>query len=123
VPDTTPIPANGEQTPEENWEQRYAGLQKVIAKRDGALADRQRALDALQAEHVAALLELADFRQKAVDASEDEAARQQYEQLRERFEPAPPTPLGANPPRDWTDHADRQRSPKPELAESTGYPT
>lgn len=108
--DTTPVPSQvdgpqAQESTQENWEQRYVGLQKVLAKRDTDLTDRQAALDALRAEKEAADLELAEYRQARVDASEKEAARTQYEQLRERFaaEERPPAPISNAAPRpnDW----------------------
>jgi hypothetical protein len=124
--DTTPAP-EGDQSiaPQENWEQRYLGLQKVLAQRDTALHTSTADLDALRAEHEAATAELAEHRQKVTDANEEETARQQYDQLRERFEPNPPTPMGSNPAvigADWTSaggkYAERERT-----GTGTGWPT
>jgi hypothetical protein len=102
--------------PQENWEQRYLGLQKVVAKRDEALNTKQAELDALRAEHEAATTRLNDYAQRDVDASEEEQARQQYELLRERFEETP-TPVGNNqarPAQGWEDaterYAERERT-------------
>lgn len=125
VADTTPPPADGDITnAQENWESRYLGLQKVIAKRDTDLNTKQAELDALRAEHEAANTELAERRQRDVDTSEEDAARQQFEQLRERFDPAP-TPIGNSPARDWLSgsedagYAQRERSGD----SSTSWPT
>jgi Skp family chaperone for outer membrane proteins len=112
MPETSTPPANSGDTnaPQENWEQRYLGLQKVVAKRDAELNTRQAELDALRAEHEAATNRLNDYAQRDVDATEEEQARQQYEALRERFEAEPPTPVGNNQqrtPRDWTDQNER----------------
>lgn len=96
----TPSPDSGDSTNDEgNWESRYLGLQKVVAKRDEALHTSTAELDALRAEHEAANAELATFRQATVDASEEDTARQQYEDLRARFEPENPSPVGNNPAR------------------------
>ena len=88
--DTTPpdLGANDAE-PQENWEQRYIGLQKVVAKRDTELATRLAELDALRAEHEATLTQVNEFTQREVDDKEEEEARQQFESLRERFDPAP----------------------------------
>lgn len=105
--DTTTPPADGgdNQQPQDNWEGRYSGLQKVLAKRDTELATANASLGSLQEERDAALAELATYRQREVDASEEETARQQYEALRDRFEPAPPKPIGNNPSADWLSSA------------------
>lgn len=92
---------------QDNWEQRYQGLQKVLAKRDTELTAATAQLDQLRAEREQAAAELETYRQRETDASEEEQARQQYEQLRARFEPEPPTPIGNNPPRDWMDKQDQ----------------
>jgi hypothetical protein len=122
VPDTTPTP--DAPTEQENWQQRYIGLQKVVASRDTALNTSTAALDALQAEHEAALTELATYRQKAVDAGEEAAALAQYEALQARFEPPAPKPIRNNPARngaasdDWL--APRERATRDV---SEGFPT
>ena len=126
VPNTTPAP-EGDQTiaEQENWQERYTGLQKVVAKRDEALHTTTAALDALKAEHEAALAELNDHRQKQVDASEEETARQTYDQLRERFEPPPPTPPGSNPARggDWTAPSGTKYAERERTGTGSGWPT
>src|SRR5690348_7092357 len=98
---TTPPVSTDDNSPSDDWASRYVGLQKVLAKRDTDLNTRQAELDALRAEHEAAMAELREHRQKAVDASEEAQALAQYETLRERFEPAPPTPIGNNPKGEW----------------------
>lgn len=119
MPDTTTTPETTTDA-QDNWEQRYVGLQKVVAKRDTDLTAANVALDSLRAENEAANVELLDYRQKAVDESEDEAARTQYDQLRARFDPAP-KPVGNNPARPhWTDGGDRQD--QGDLDPSRGYP-
>ena len=125
--DTTPPPADGDDnTPQDNWESRYSGLQKVLAKRDTDLTTATGELGRLQEEHAKTLAELDTYRQRDVDASEEETARQQYEQLRQRFEQEPPKPIGNNAARqtradDWTDsgstYATRERS-----GTGTGWP-
>jgi hypothetical protein len=126
VPDsTTPAPGSGETNgTQDNWEQRYSGLQRVLAKRDETLAALTADLDRLKAEHAANDAELADFRQKTVDASEEEAARQTYEALRERFEREPPKPSGRNPPRvpEWTDVREDTYAGRPRNGTGSGYP-
>ena len=110
--DTTPAPegdpndANQENQPGagEDWQARYLGLQKVVAKRDEALRTERERLDALTAEHERISDEVAAYRQMKAAEVEEENARLQLEALKERFEP-PPVPVGINPPaaRTWTD--------------------
>ncbi len=104
--DTTP-PANSgdnQQPQPDNWEGRYAGLQKVLAKRDTDLTTATTELDRLRRrENTKAQAELDTYRQRDVDAGEEEQARQSYEALRARFEPEPPRPVGNNPARSWAD--------------------
>ena len=117
--DTTPAENGGGEpndAPQDNWEQRYSGLQRVLAKRDEALATATADLDSLRATHDAAIAELETFRQRDAEANEEATARQTYEQLRERFEmqSVNPVPVGSNPQRDWVDvrgdYAERERT-------------
>ncbi len=103
--DTTPPANSGDnQTPQDDWQSRYAGLQKVVAKRDTELTTANASLDQLRKEHEQALADLNTYRQRDVDASEEEQAKAQYESLRARFEAPPPTPIGNNPKgTSWTD--------------------
>lgn len=123
---TTPAPDSGEATEDatDNWEGRYAGLQKVLSKRDTELGTANAELDRLRAEHEQAIADLATYRQREVDASEEDLARQQYEDLKQRFEPEPPKPVGNNPQGGWMDaarseYAERSR----EGTGSEGWPT
>ncbi len=102
---TTPPAESGDnQTPQDDWQGRYAGLQKVVAKRDTELTTANASLDQLRKEHEQALADLNTYRQRDVDASEEEQAKAQYESLRARFEAPPPTPIGNNPKgTSWTD--------------------
>ena len=99
--DTTPPATSGDiNQPQDNWEGRYAGLQKVLAKRDTELITATTELGRLQEEHAKTLAELDTYRQRDVDASEEEYARQQYETLRARFgDEESPRPVGNNPQR------------------------
>ena len=128
---TTPAPQSGDtNTTQDNWEQRYGGLQKVLAKRDTELTTATAALGSLQEEHAQTLAELDTYRQRDVDASEEETARQQYEALRARFgDEESPRPLGNNVARgnagsgdDWLSagggYPTRERT-----GTSTGWPT
>lgn len=131
--DTTPAPdhsgsaAVGDQSnaPQENWEQRYLGLQKIVAKRDEALHTSTAELDALKAEHEAATARLSEYDQKVADANEEETARQQYDQLRQRFEAPPPKPIGTNMPRgaDWTAPEGSKYAERERTGTGTGWPT
>jgi hypothetical protein len=124
--DTTPAPEGDQnQAPQENWQERYTGLQKIVAKRDEALHTTTATLDALRAEHEAALAELSEHRQKQVDASEEETARHQYDQLKARFEAPPPVPAGTNAPRggDWTAPEGSKYATRERTGTSTGWPT
>jgi len=121
--DTTPTPnvpdaQEPATSPGENWEQRYIGLQKIVAKRDEALHTTSAALDALQAEHEAAVAKLGEYAQKDVDESEETASRATYEALKERFQEVP-RPIGNQPMRDWTNPAKREVQPE----RSEGFPT
>lgn len=88
----------------DNWQGRYAGLQKVLSKRDTELTTATTSLDQLRKEHEQALADLATYRQRDVDTSEEEQARQQFESLKARFETPPPKPIGNNPKSgSWTD--------------------
>lgn len=121
---TTPSTGNGDESnTQENWESRYLGLQKVVAKRDAELNTRQAELDALRAEHEAATTALSDFRQKTADANEEELARQQYEQLRHRFEAEPPTPIGNSPARTWADGSGGDYAGRERTGTGMGWPT
>jgi hypothetical protein len=112
VPDAQAEPATPDQ---ENWQARYVGLQKVVAKRDESLYTTQAALDALTREHAAAVTRLAEHDQQVANAGEEEAARASYEALRERFDQRP-RPVGNNPARtqggaaDWTNPGKRERA-------------
>jgi len=128
VSDTTPTPNVPDTTepatsPGENWEQRYIGLQKIVAKRDEALHTSGAALDALRAEHEAAVTKLSEYAQRDVDESEEATALATYESLKERFSPV--RPHGNNPARtqggagDWTNPAKREAQPE----RSEGFPT
>jgi hypothetical protein len=110
---TTPPGESGEnQTPQDDWQSRYAGLQKVLSKRDTELTTANASLDQLRKEHEQAVADLATYRQRDVDASEEDDARRQYESLRARFEEAPPKPVGNNPTGGWTDaRGDAVRGP------------
>jgi hypothetical protein len=121
VPETTTpsVDTTADNPTSENWEARYAGLQRVIAKRDESLHTATSELDALKAEKEALLTEVSDYRQSRVDADEEEKARIQYEALRERFEPAPPKPIGNNPARDWADPGNG--STRKDIALDTGW--
>jgi hypothetical protein len=123
VPDTTPPPADGDtNTEQDNWEGRYSGLQRVLAKRDTELTTATTELGRLQAEHEQAIADLATYRQRDVDTSEEDLARQQFEQLRERFEPEPVKPIGNNPARDWTEGSGSRYAERPRTGTSHGWP-
>lgn len=121
MPDVTTTATPTTQPAEDDWASRYTGLQRVLAKRDAELHTAQEAIDALKAEHEAALTELATHRQKAVDATEEENARAQFELLKERFEHTP-KPIGNKPSRHgaagWLD----QPAPQPKRNPSQGFP-
>ena len=125
MPDTTPPAESGDITdaPQDNWEARYGGLQKVLAKRDTELTTATDELGRLRAEHEQAIADLATYRQRDVDASEDEQARQTYEQLRERFEAEPPKPIGNNPARGWADGSDSRYADRERTGTGSGWPT
>ena len=122
MPNTTPTPEQPDTQPaaeqQENWPARYAGIQRVVALRDTALVTTQTELNALKAEHETAIAELATYRQRDVDTSEEEAALASYEALKERFSPTP-RPIGNNKARDWTDSRPREAGPE----RSPGFPT
>lgn len=126
--DTTPIPTTGDQTnanadQDNEWSKRYQGLQRVLAQRDEALAASTADLDRLRQEHEQATAELTAFRDKEASANEEENARQQYEALRERFEPKPPAkPLGNNPVREWFEPERQQREREP-IGSGLHFPT
>jgi len=106
-----------------DWAARYTGLQKVIAKRDTELHTAREQFDSLRAEHEALLSELNEYRQSKVDAEEEEQARKQYDALRARFEPEPPTPIANNPRGEWF-NPERRTRPQIELddTQSLGWP-
>lgn len=121
--DTTPPANSGDtSTPSDNWEQRYKGLQKVVATRDADLHTKDAELAALREENEATKAALDTYRQRDVDTSEEEAARQQYEALRARFEQEPPRPIGNNPARDWTDGNGRRYADRERAGDSGGFP-
>ena len=128
---TPPDSGTNDAEPQENWEQRYIGLQKVLAKRDDALNTVNAALDALKAEHEAALSQVNEYRQKDVDIEEEEQARQQFESLRERFDPTPKpidNAIGRHSGREWFELAAEgvevmRRDYEGDEAKSTGWPT
>lgn len=126
--DTTPIPATGDQTnanadQDNDWSKRYQGLQRVLAQRDEALAAATADLDRLRQEHEQADSELASYRERDASANEEETARQQYESLRERFEPKPPAkPLGNNPVRQWFEPETKPREREP-IGSGLHFPT
>jgi hypothetical protein len=127
---TTPASASpadeqaGASTTQDNWEQRYIGLQRVIAKRDEAMHTMTGELDSLRAEKEALLSQINDYTQARVDEAEEEAARQQYEALRERFDPTP-VPVGNNPRGEWFNPEGRQYVAKTDLGDQSqqGWPT
>ncbi len=92
----------------DSWEQRYTGLQRVVAKRDGELAEARKALTDLQTTREAETAELAEFRAQRAAADEEARAEAQYEALRQRFEAEPPTPT---PPSDPSGRFDRKGEP------------
>lgn len=122
--DTTPSPDAGDTSSEQdNWQGRYAGLQKVVAKRDTELTTATTELDRLREENAKALADLGTYRQRDVDASEDEQARQSYEALRARFEPEPPKPVGNNPAKTWADGSgDTNWRGRPHDGDGQGFP-
>ena len=93
---TTPSPDSGDSNTSDNWESRYAGLQKVLSKRDTDLTAAQAEADTLRKEREQVQAELEAYRQRDVDTSEEEQARQQYEDLKTRFEPENEKPIGNN---------------------------
>lgn len=123
----TPSPEGGDSNqPQDQWEVRYTGLQKVVAKRDADLTAANEAYATLQAQHAAAAAELETFRQRDAAANEEANARQTYDQLRARFEKAPPVPAGSNPqrtPASWVD-ADAVASfgQRPRTGTDSGWP-
>jgi hypothetical protein len=121
--DTTPPPADGDtNAPQEDWQSRYTGLQKVVAKRDTDLTTATSELDRLRAEHEQTLAELGTYRQRDVDTSEEDAARQSYEALRARFEPDPPKPIGNNPSRGWEDGSGARYAERERTGTGQGWP-
>jgi hypothetical protein len=124
VDDTTPSPADGDITnPQDtSWESRYTGLQKVLSKRDGELTSATTELGQLKDEHAKTIAELDTYRQRDVDASEEDIARQQFEALKERFDP-PPKPIGNNPQRDWAEGSGSRYADRPRAGTSQGWPT
>jgi len=120
-------PANDNTNDSSNWEQRYKGLQKVVSTRDEALNTLEADRDRLAAEHAASIAELETYRQRDVDNSEEEAARQNYEQLRQRFEPENPRPISVNPSRvdkaGWEDAVGNPYSQRERKGTSSGWPT
>ncbi len=117
TPDATPEPGT-----QDNWEARYKGLQKVLAERDTTLTTSTAALDSLRQEHEQTLAELDTYRQRDVDASEEEQARKTYEDLRARFEPEPPPPVGLKGRRGWEDGSESGYLTRDKTG-STGFPT
>jgi hypothetical protein len=125
VPDTTPPPADGDITnPQDtSWESRYTGLQKVLSKRDSELTSATTELGKLQDEHGKTLADLDTYRQRDVDASEEDIARQQFEALRARFEPEPPKPIGNNPARrGWEEGSGERYAERERTGTSQGWP-
>jgi hypothetical protein len=131
--DTTPPANSGDANAQDtNWESRYTGLQKVLGKRDSELASATSALGTLREEHAKALAELDTYRQRDVDAAEEDVARQQYESLKARFDnEESPRPVGNNQQRqqpreepDWLSatpsggYASRERT-----GTGSGWPT
>ena len=121
---TTPSSDSGDTTSPQDtsWESRYTGLQKVLSKRDSELTGATTELGKLQEEHAKTLAELSTYRQRDVDASEEENARQQFEALRARFEPEPSRPIGNNPARDWTDGSGSRYAERERVGTSQGWP-
>ena len=123
--DTTPPADGGNITePQDNWAARYVGLQKVVATRDADLHTANGQLDSLRKEHEQALARIAEYDQQAVDASEEEQAKAQYEALKTRFEQDPPKPVGNNPQRTWADGSDDDSSwgGRDRLGIDSGFP-
>lgn len=122
---TTPPPANGDTTNEQdNWQERYGGLQKVLSNRDTELTTATAELDRLRAEHEQAIADLATYRQREVDTSEEDLARQQFEALKDRFEPNP-KPIGNNPARPargWEDGSEKRYADRERTGTSQGFP-
>jgi hypothetical protein len=77
----------------------------------------------LQQEHEQTLAELATYRQRDVDASEEERARQQYEDLRKRFEPEPPTPIANQQARGWEEGSATPFGARERTGTGGGWPT
>ena len=124
--DTTPSPDSGDiTTTSDDWQSRYVGLQKVVAKRDTELTTTQAELEQLRKEREQAQAELDTYRQRDVDASEEEQARQQYEALRTRFEEGPPKPVGNNaqrPAKGWEDGSDTSWTTRGHNGNGSGFP-
>jgi hypothetical protein len=130
VNDTTPPANSGNANTQDNWESRYSGLQKVLSKRDTELTTATSELDRLREEHAKLAEELDTYRQRDVDASEEEVARQQYEALRERFgTEETPRPVGNNPTRsnvgmgdDWLSGSDGGYASRERTGDGMGFP-
>jgi hypothetical protein len=118
-----PTPSTDDNSQQDNWEARYKGLQAVLGKRDTDLSTTSAELDRLRAEHEQAIADLSTYRQRDVDASEEDLARQQYEALRTRFEADPPKPIGNNPARDWTDGSGERYRERERTGTGQGWPT
>ncbi len=123
--DTTPTPDSGEITDQQDttWESRYQGLQKVLSKRDGELSTATTELGQLKEERAKTIAELETYRQRDVDASEEDVARQQFDALRARFEPEPPKPVGNNPARGWEAGSESRYAERERTGTGTGWPT
>lgn len=113
---------SGDTNDADNWQGRYAGLQKVLAKRDSELSTANASLDQLRKESEQALADLDTYRQRDVDTSEEDLARQQFEALRTRFEAPAPTPIGNNAARDWTDSQSERYGDRERTGTSQGFP-
>jgi hypothetical protein len=125
VPDDTTVAPEGDAattTQEPDWVAKYKGAQRVIAARDEALATSQTELDRLRSEHEKAIADLATYRQRDVDASEEDLARQQYDQLRQRFEPEPPKPIGNSQARSWADGSGERYAERERTGTGSGWP-
>lgn len=103
-----------------DWAGRYTGLQTVLNKRNDELTSAQQALAQAKAMSAAQEAELESYRVAARAAKEEADQQAQYEALRAKFEPEPPTPRGTNGAREPRSGNDDYPGLVPQ---SSGYPT
>jgi len=92
---TTGSGASGDAEPTQDYRAKYDGLMSAFSKRTNEFTAREQSWQTERAEYEARLAKLAEYEARDAEATEEQNMEEEYERLRERFDPDP-TPLRHN---------------------------